>query len=68
MPSRGFKHRFVNAALGLYAAGYALAWIAFQVRMFRAEGRFGWALFGWVVPFFEALLWPVFLAGWLTRG
>ncbi len=66
MPTREFKARFVSVLLRVYLAGYAIAWLLLQIRLARAEGFASWVLFGWIVPFFEALLWPALLLGWLA--
>jgi hypothetical protein len=65
MVDREFKRRFVLWGARLYGIGFFVSLILLQIRLFRAEGPFNWLLLGFVIPFFEALVWPVQVIAWM---
>ena len=64
-PERVFKRRVVVTFVRFYLLGYLVAMPLLQWRFINNEGFGSWLIAGFIIPLFEALLWPVQLAGWL---
>ncbi len=65
MPDREFKRQFVVWGARLYSIGFVVSLILLQIRFLRVEGVFSWMLLGFVIPFFEALVWPLQIVIWM---
>jgi hypothetical protein len=54
---------FVDSLMGkvilIYLGGWSIAAPVEEWMFFVEEGFVAWMLFGWVVPLFRALLWPL---------
>jgi len=43
----------------IYAWGFGIAALYEELMYFLEEGFVAWLLFGWIIPLFRALIWPL---------